>query len=72
MRYCPLQWDDVILIVTFDLDNRKLPTIIVSETNERDWPTGYGMEYEWTGRWFEQTRRRYYDVDGYARTEEAL
>ena len=64
-RYLPLEYNDVVLIYldNFDRNDEDVSTVVIAEINENDWPTGYGLKYQWNGNWFEYTGKCLYDLD---------
>lgn len=65
-RYMPLNYNEVMLICLDNFEDRiyGAPTVVIAEINENDWPTGYGLKYEWNGEWFEYVGKCHYDTDG--------
>lgn len=62
-RWCPLLFGEVSLIDVDELEG-DYPVITVEVVNEKDWPTGYGLKYEWAGDFFEYVGKCDYDADG--------
>lgn len=64
-RYLPLDYNDVALICldNFEEDDDDAPMFVIAEINENDWPTGYGLKYQWNGNWFEYVGKCHYDAD---------
>ncbi len=65
-RHPPLDYNSVILISLkhFD-DGEGVPAFVIAEINNNDWPTGYGLKYQWNGDWFEYVGKCQYNVDDY-------
>lgn len=64
-RYLPLDYNSLSLISMNDFEGRyETPSIIIAEINNRDWPTGRGLKYEWKGDWFEYVGKCDYDANG--------
>lgn len=67
-RYLPLNYQNVVLISMSQFeDGVDNPAFVIAEINSNDWPTGYGLKYEWDGTWFEYVGKCPYDVDGFPR-----
>lgn len=64
-RYLPLDYSYVSLICmeNFEEDEDYAPVVVIAEINENDWPTGYGLKYQWNGDWFEYVGKCHYDSD---------
>lgn len=64
-RECPLDYGNIVLIYFPDNEECNEPSIfIIAEINENDWPTGYGLKYQWDGNSFEYLGKCHYDADG--------
>lgn len=65
-RHPPLDYSNIVLISLkhFD-DNDGVPMFVIAEINNNDWPTGYGLKYQWNGNWFEYVGKCPYNVDDY-------
>ena len=68
-RYLPIDYYHAVLICMDDFDGTydNQPRVVIAEINENDWPTGYGLEYQWNGEWFDYVGRCNYDADGMVR-----
>ena len=65
-RYCPLDYDAISLIQVMDVDDTdSTPSVIFALINENDWPTGYGLKYQWDGSCFQYVGKYKYDANGY-------
>lgn len=64
-RYIPIDYDniDLICLDNFEGESDGVPVIVIAEINENDWPTGYGLKYQWNGEWFEYVGKCRYDAD---------
>lgn len=64
-RDCPLDFENMVLIYFPNNDNCNEPSFfVITEINENDWPTGYGLRYQWNGNWFEYLGKCLYDANG--------
>ena len=64
-RELPLYYDNVILICLDNIEEEDdgVPVVVIAEINKNDWPTGYGLKYQWNGNWFEYVGKCLYDVN---------
>lgn len=64
-RYCPLDYSNISLIQLpgTECDDSEVPTVILAMINENDWPTGYGLKYQWDGYCFQYVGKCKYDAD---------
>lgn len=64
-RSLPLDYGNVDLICldNFEGENDDAPVVVIAEINENDWPTGFGLKYQWNGDWFEYVGKCHYDVN---------
>lgn len=64
-RYCPLDYSRISLIQMpgSECHITEVPTVILAMINENDWPTGYGLKYQWDGYCFQYVGKCKYDAD---------
>lgn len=66
-RWLPMDYDELCLIyVDADFDNNNIERILLTEINENDWPTGYGLEYTWNGNCFAYQGKCKYDANEFS------
>jgi len=63
-RYCPLDYSSISLIQMpgSECNITEVPTVILAMINENDWPTGYGLKYQWDGYCFQYIGKCKYDA----------
>lgn len=64
-RYCPLCFGQIDLVDLFNFEESDdAPTIVITNINENDWPTGDGLKYQWDGHCFQYVGKCKYDANG--------
>lgn len=57
-RWLPLNYNNTELIYY----SKNYNAVYITEVNERDWPTGRGLKYEWNGQYFKYVGMCNYDA----------
>ena len=66
LHHPPIDYANAVLISMnhFD-DNEGSPAFVIAEINKNDWPSGYGLKYQWNGNWFEYVGKCEYNLDDF-------